>query len=144
MSILKNLMVDTKSAWVEYPGLRGFEVEIANISRQHLISLRKKCMITRFDRKTKAPIEELDEVKFVSEFTKATLKNWKGLKTSYLEDLLLVDLSDQDPDAEIPFSLDDAEALVSNSGDFDSWLNDNVFDLQNFRTVRDGDSVDPS
>lgn len=144
MSILKNLMVDTKSAWVEYPGLRGFEVEIANISRQHLISLRKKCMITRFDRKTKAPIEELDEVKFVSEFTKATVKNWKGLKTSYLEDLLLVDLSDQDPDAEIPFSLDDAEALVSNSGDFDSWLNDNVFDLQNFRTVRDGDSVDPS
>lgn len=137
-------MVDTKSAWVEYPGLRGFEVEIANISRQHLISLRKKCMITRFDRKTKAPIEELDEVKFVSEFTKATVKNWKGLKTSYLEDLLLVDLSDQDPDAEIPFSLDDAEALVSNSGDFDSWLNDNVFDLQNFRTVRDGDSVDPS
>lgn len=144
MSILKNLMVDTKSAWVEYPGLRGFEVEIANISRQHLISLRKKCMITRFDRKTKAPIEELDEVKFVSEFTKATVKNWKGLKTSYLEYLLLVDLSDQDPDAEIPFSLDDAEALVSNSGDFDSWLNDNVFDLQNFRTVRDGDSVDPS
>ena len=144
MSLLKNLMVDTKSAWVEYPGLRGFEVEIANISRQHLISLRKKCMITRFDRKTKAPIEELDEVKFVSEFTKATVKNWKGLKTSYLEDLLLVDLSDQDPDAEIPFSLDDAEALVSNSGDFDSWLNDNVFDLQNFRTVRDGDSVDPS
>ena len=144
MSILKNLMVDTKSAWVEYPGLRGFEVEIANISRQHLISLRKKCMITRFDRKTKAPIEELDEVKFVSEFTKATVKNWKGLKTSYLEDLLLVDLSDQDPDAEIPFSLDDAEALVSNSGDFDSWLNDNVFDLQNFRTVRDGDSVGSS
>ena len=31
----------------------------------------------------------LDDEKFVLEFTKATVKNWKGLKLEYLEDLLL-------------------------------------------------------
>lgn len=142
MSLLKNLMVDTKAAWVEYPGLRGFEVEVANIPRAQLIKLRKSCMITKFDRKTKAPVETLDEEKFVAEFTKAAIKNWKGFKFSYLEQLVLADISGQDPEQEIPYSQEDAELLVSNSADFDSWLNDAVFDLENFRTERKGGDVE--
>lgn len=137
MSVLKNLMVDTKEAWVEYPGLRGFEVLVANQSRQHLINLRKKCMISKFDRKSRAPIETLDEEKFVAEFTRATIKDWKGFKKSYLEELLLVNLDGQDMDTDIPYSAEDAEALVANSGDFDQWLNEVVFDLDNFRSKRD-------
>ena len=142
MSVLKTLMFDTKSAWVEYPGLRGFEVEIANLSRPEMIALRKRCVESVFDRKTRVPIERLNEDKFVSEFTKASVKNWRGLKIKYLEELLLVNIDDQDPDADVPFSLEDAEALVSNSGDFDSWLNENVFDLQNFRSKRERGAVE--
>ena len=142
--VLKNLMVDTKSAWVEYPGLRGFEVEIANLSRPEMIALRKRCIETIFDRKTRAPIEKLNEEKFVAEFTKASVKNWRGLKVKYLEELLLVNIDDQDPDADVEFSLDNAEALVSNSGDFDQWLNENVFDLQNFRSKSKGGAVEAS
>ena len=102
MSVLKTLMVDTKSAWVEYPGLRGFEVEIANLSRPEMIALRKRCIETVFDRKTRAPIEKLNEEKFVAEFTKASVKNWRGLKIKHLEELLLVNIDDQDPDADVP------------------------------------------
>ena len=142
MSVLKTLMVDTKSAWVEYPGLRGFEVEIANLSRPEMIALRKRCIETVFDRKTRVPVEKLNEEKFVAEFTKASVKNWRGLKIKHLEELLLVNIDDQDPDADVPFSLEDAEALVSNSGDFDQWLNENVFDLQNFRSKRKGGDVE--
>ena len=40
---LKKLMVDTKAAWISFPGLKGFEVEIANLSRKELTGLRKKC-----------------------------------------------------------------------------------------------------
>lgn len=144
MSILKSLMVDTKSAWVDYPGLYGFQVEIANLSRQQLIALRKRCVETKFDRKSRQPVEELNEDKFIAEFTKATVKNWKGFKTKFLEELLLVDINDKDPEAEIPFSVGDAITLVSNSGDFDLWVNENVFDLQNFRTGGKGESVETS
>ena len=35
---LKNLIVDTKSTWVEFPGLDGFEVELANLSRKEPVS----------------------------------------------------------------------------------------------------------
>ena len=37
------------------------------------------------------------------------------------------------PDAEVEFSEDNAEILVTNSTEFDTWLNEVVFDLENFR-----------
>ncbi len=130
---LAELMVDTKTAWIEFPGCDGFEIEIANLSRKELLNLRKRCIKTKFDRKTHQAVEELDEDKFVHEFTKATVKNWKGLKLKYLEELILVDLGENDPDTELAFDLDNAEQLVQNSTDFDNWINEVVFDLANFR-----------
>ena len=38
---LKSLLVDTKTTWVDFPGLEGFEVELANLSRKELVNLRK-------------------------------------------------------------------------------------------------------
>ena len=131
---LKSLLVDSKTTWVEFPGLDGFEVELANLSRKELGNLRKRCTTNKFNRKTRMFEDILDETKFVKEFTSATVKNWKGLKLGYLEDLVLVDLAKQDKEEELPFSDTNAEHLVENSSEFDNWLNDVVFDLDNFRS----------
>jgi len=131
---LKSLLVDSKTTWVEFPGLDGFEVELANLSRKELVNLRKKCTTNKFNRKTRAFEESLDDEKFVNEFTEATVKGWKGLKLSYLEDLILVDLSGQDSNTEMDYSLENAHVLVENSSEFDNWLNEVVFDLENFRS----------
>ena len=131
---LKSLLVDSKTTWVEFPGLDGFEVELANLSRKELVALRKKCTQQKFNRKTRAFEETLDDDKFVKEFTNSTVKGWKGLKLSYLEDLILVDLSGQDSNTEMDFSLENAKVLVENSSEFDNWLNEVVFDLENFRS----------
>lgn len=131
-------MVDTKSAWVDFPGLEGFSVEVANLARKELLALRKRCTTTKFDRKTRQPIEDLDEEKFVDEFTKATLKNWKGLTIAHLETLILIDAEGQDPTQEVKFSDENAQLLVSNSSEFDGWLNEVVFDLDNFRSRAEG------
>ena len=133
---LKKLMVDTKAAWIDFPGLKGFEVEVANLSRKELTGLRKKCTSTKFDRKTRQAVENLDEEKFIVEFTKAVVKNWKGLTLGHLETLILVDIDGEDPEKELEFSTDNAETLVSSSTEFDTWLNEVVFDLDNFRTKR--------
>ena len=135
---LKKLMVDTKAVWVDFPGLKGFEVEVANLSRKELTGLRKKCTTTKFDRKTRQAVEELDEEKFVSEFSKSVIKNWKGLTLAHLETLLLVDIEGQDASKELEFSEDNAETLVSSSTEFDTWLNEVVFDLDNFRSKPKG------
>ena len=138
---LESLLVDTKTAWVDFPGCEGFEVEIANLSRKELINLRKRCIKTKFDRKTHQAIEELDEDKFIAEFTKATVKNWKGLKLKYLEELILVELGNNDPDTELEYNDENSQSLVSNSTDFDNWLNEVVFDLANFRGKSAGKTV---
>jgi hypothetical protein len=131
---LKSLLVDSKTTWAEFPGLDGFEVELANLSRKELVNLRKKCTSNKFNRKTRAFEEILDDEKFVKEFTDSTVKGWKGLKLGYLEDLILVDLAGQDPETEMEFSGENAQILVENSSEFDNWLNEVVFDLENFRT----------
>ena len=131
---LKSLLVDSKTAWVDFPGMDGFEVELANLSRKELVNLRKRCTTNKFDRKTRMFNEELDEAKFVTEFSGATVKGWKGLKLKYLEDLILVDLKGQDKESEMPYTQENAEVLVENSQEFDNWLNEVVFDLDNFRT----------
>ena len=132
---LKSLLVDSKTTWVEFPGLDGFEVELANLSRKELIALRKRCTQNKFNRKTRAFEETLDDDKFVVEFTEATVKGWKGLKLKYLEDLVLVDLKGQDREQELPWDIENAQQLVENSSEFDNWLNEVVFDLENFRSA---------
>ena len=98
------------------------------------MALRKKCTQSKFNRKTRAFEESLDDEKFVKEFSQSTVKGWKGLKLEYLEDLLLVDLTGKNKDEELDFTEDNALQLVENSTEFDNWLNEVVFDLENFRT----------
>jgi hypothetical protein len=76
----------------------------------------------------------LDEEKFIVEFTKSVVKNWKGLTLAHLETLILLDIEGQDPSQELEYDIDNAETLVSSSSEFDTWLNEVVFDLDNFRT----------
>ena len=133
---LKKLMVDSKAAWIDFPGLDGFSVEVVNLSRKELASLRKRCITQKFDRKTRAITEDLDEDKFVEEFARATLRDWKGLTLAHLETLVLIDMEGQEPEQEVAYSEENAEQLVSNSTEFDMWLNEVVFDLDNFRRER--------
>ena len=45
----------------------------------------------------------------------------------------LYDLTGKDPNSELEYTSDNAETLVSSSAEFDTWLNEVVFDLDNFR-----------
>ena len=139
---LKKLMVDVKEVWVDFPGLSGFKVKVANLSRKELTNLRKRCTVQKFDRKTRQVVETLDEEKFVTEFSSSTIKGWEGLTLKNLETLLLNDTDGKDMSEELPYTLENAEVLVSSSTEFDTWLNEVVFDLDNFRTERNGDTAE--
>jgi hypothetical protein len=130
---LKKLVVDTKSVWVDFAGLEGFSVEVANLSRKELNRVRKICTSSKFNRKTRQIEEALDDDKFVIEFTKSTVKGWKGLTIDHLEGLLLIDAGETNKQKEVPYNQDNAEVLVGQSAEFDTWLNEVVFDLENFR-----------
>tara|TARA_R110001606_G_scaffold352480_1_gene502884 strand:- start:178 stop:630 length:453 start_codon:yes stop_codon:yes gene_type:complete len=141
---LKKLVVDSKSMWIDFAGLEGFSVEVANLSRKEITGLRKKCTTTKFNRRSRAAEEALDEDKFVTEFSRATVKNWKGLTLAHLEALILVETDGQDLSQEVEYTEENAEVLVSQSTEFDTWLNEVVFDLDNFRSKPKGKVPTPA
>lgn len=129
---LASLMTPSKTVTVDFPGYTNMSVDLCYLAREELVKLRKKCVTTKFNKKTRQPEEELDEDKFLVEYCKAVIKGWKGLKYRYLEELLLVDVSALDPEDELPFTQENAELLMKNSSNFDTWVTETVSDLENF------------
>ena len=129
---LKSLMTPSKTVTMEYPRFKGMTVDLCYLAREELVKLRKRCLSTKWDKKSHQPIEEMDEDKFIIEYCKAVIKGWKGLKYSYLEELLLVDVSDLNPEDTLPFNPENSELLMKNATDFDTWVTEMVGDLENF------------
>ena len=125
-------MTPSKTVSIEFPGMEGFEVDLCYLAREELIKLRKRTITTKFNRRTHQPEEVLDEDKFLTEYTTAVIKGWRGLKISYLEELLLVDTEGLDSNQELPYSAEEAEILMKNSNTFDTWVTEAVGDLENF------------
>ena len=88
--------------------------------------------LTKFNKKTHQPEEELNDEKFLEEYCKAVIKGWAGFKYSYLEELLLVDISSLDPEDDLAYTTDNAEMLMKNSSVIDTWVTETVGDLENF------------
>ena len=68
----------------------------------------------------------------IRDSTKAVLKGWTGLKYRYLEELLLVDIGELDPDDELPYTQENAELLMKNANSFDTWVTETAGELENF------------
>lgn len=130
---LKSLLVPSKTVEAEFPGFPGFVVQLSFLSRETLVSIRKKATKTSF--KNRAASEELNDELFLQLYVQACIKGWKGFKLSYLEQLAPVDLSDQkDMSAELEYSDDNALFLMKSSANFDSWVSEQVVDLGNFQS----------
>ena len=129
---LASLMTPSKTVTIDFPGHIGMSVDLCYLAREELVKLRKKCVTTKFNKKTRQPEEDLDEERFLVEYCKAVIKGWKGLKYKYLEELLLVDISALDPEDELAFIQENSELLMRNASDFDTWVTETVSDLENF------------
>ena len=90
---LKSLLVPSKSVEAEFPGFAGFKVQLSFLSRETLVSIRKKA--TKISFKNRQPVEELNDDLFLQLYVAACIKGWSGLTLSYLEQLAPVDLSGQ-------------------------------------------------
>ena len=129
---LASLMTPSKTVTIDFAGYKGMTVDLCYLGRDELVKLRKRCVTTKWNKKNRLPEEHLDEDRFLLEYCKAVIKGWSGFKYQYLEELLLVDVAAFDPDDELAYTTDNAELLMRNSSDFDSWVTDTVGELENF------------
>ena len=127
---LKTLLVPSKEVDVEYPGFPGFVISVSFLSRETLQTIRKKSTKTTF--KNRQPVEELNDDLFLELYVKGSIKGWKGLKMSYLEQLAPVDLSGSNPDEELEYNEENALYLMKSSTNFDAYISEQVTDLSNF------------
>lgn len=128
---LKDVVVQTKTVEVAYPGLPNFVVSIGYVSRA---TSRKIIDASRKDVMTNGTVIKVqDDDKFIEEFVKEAIIGWKGLTLADVSQLLLVDLGDLDPATVVEFSIDNAVQLMRESSAFDNWINNMVFQLDSFR-----------
>ena len=133
---LKSLLTPSKTVSVDFPGLDGFTVKLTYLAREELLKLRNRSVTQKLNKKTRAYEEQLDNDKFLTEYCKAIIKGWTGLKYKYLEELLLVDVSHLNPEDELPYTQENAELLMKNAPDFDTWVTETVSDLENFTSSK--------
>lgn len=127
---LKSLLVPSKEVEVEYPGMPGFLIQVAFLSRETLLNIRKKSTKTTF--KNRQPAEEFNEDLFLQLYVENAIKGWSGFKLKYVEQLAPVDLSGQDLDNELEYTSENALFLMKNSSNFDAFITEQVSDLGNF------------
>jgi len=131
---LKDLILPEKVVEIEFPGLEGFKVQVSHLGRVMGTKLSKKS--TKIKYVNHQPVEEFDDKKFLPEFTKNVIKGWTGLKMKYLEELLLVDIGNNDPESDLVYSQEHAVNLLENSVDFDTWITEVSKDLTNFTSSK--------
>lgn len=128
---LKSLLVPSKTVEVEFPGFSGFKLQLSFLSRETLVGIRKKATKVVF--KNRQPVDELNDDLFLELYVKNCIKGWTGLKLKYLDQIAPVDISGQDPEAELEYSEENALFLMKASSNFDAWVSEQVTELGNFQ-----------
>ena len=129
---LADLLVEEKTVEIDYPEMDGFVVHVAYLGKDALNKLRTKSTVTKIQKKTRQAIDEIDSELFTKLYIDAVIKGWTGCKYKYLEQLMPIDVSSNDPEDELAYTPEDAALLVKHSTDFDTWIAEMVGDLQNF------------
>ena len=71
---LASLMTPSKTVAIDFPGYTGMDVQLCYLAREELLKLRKKCVSTKFDKKTRQPEEVLMRISFLQSTVKQSSK----------------------------------------------------------------------
>lgn len=128
---LNSMVKPEQSVEFDYPGFTDFKVTLCYLGREKLNTIRKACVIKKI---TKQGVEDgLDLDKFNKLYSQAVIKGWSGFKLSYVSQLMLVTLPDEvNQDTPLEFTVENAEALLKHSTDFDTFVTSMLSDLANF------------
>lgn len=132
---LSSLLVPSKVVTVDLTGHVGTKIQVAYLSREELLKIRKKATTKKFNNRTRTMEENMDEDTFLRLYSDATIKGWSGMTLAVLEKLTLVDVSGMDKTTELPYTPDNALDLMKNSAEFDMFISDTMSSLESFQTT---------
>ena len=129
---ISNIITDKVVAKIPYQGKPEFVVELAYLSRDELLKLRKEATTNVYDPSTRKMEEKVDQDIFLEQYAKKVILGWEGLTLKYLKDLLPIESSDSD-DTEIGYDTENVVQLLKHSSAFDEWVTMVTASLESFR-----------
>ena len=132
MSKIASLHAQETTIEVEYPEIDGFTISLVYLNRDELTKIRNKSLSYKFNKRTRQREEEVDNDKFLEEYTKRAIKGWKGLYVKDLPQLLPIDMENADPNEAIEYNETEALELIKNSTVFDQFITDSMQDYEQF------------
>ena len=132
MSKIASLHAQETTVDVEFPDIEGFVISLAYLNRDDLMKIRNRSLSYKFNKRTRQREEEIDNDKFLEEYTKRAIKGWKGLYIKDLPQLLPIDMANADPNEVIDYNETEALELIKNSTVFDQFITDAMQDYEQF------------
>ena len=132
MSKIASLHAQETTIEVEYPEIDGFVISLVYLNRDDLMKIRNRSLSYKFNKRTRQREEEIDNDKFLDEYTKRAIKGWKGLFVKDLPQLLPIDMTNVDASEEINYNEEEALELIKNSTVFDQFITDAMQDYEQF------------
>ena len=140
--MIKNLMVnDDKVVDVQFPDSDNFYVSLAYLSRDKLVKIRNRALVIKFNKRTRQREEEVDNDKFLEEYSRRVIKGWRGLTIRELARILPIETSGADLDKDVPYTEEDALELLRNSTIFDQFITDCMNDFEVFENDKQSEAV---
>ncbi len=136
MSKIASLHAQETTIEVEYQEIDGFVISLVYLNRDDLMKIRNRSLTYKFNKRTRQREEEIDNDKFLDEYTKKAIKGWKGLFVKDLPQLLPIDMTNADASEEITYNEVEALELIKNSTVFDQFITDAMQDYEQF-TIED-------
>jgi len=141
MALSLSKLVDSKreneGEWFQY-GDTTFHVKLAFYTREKITDLLNSARIKKPDpRNPRNFTEELDNDKFRNAFVPKIIKDWRGLTLKVLSTLVVIDYEgEENEEAELPYSNEEALLLVAKSAAFDSWVTGMCADVEAFNKAK--------
>lgn len=130
--MIKNLMINDKIIEVEFPDSNGFFVNLAYLSRDKLVKIRNRSLVVKFNKRSRQREEEVDNEKFLEEYSREVIKGWRGLTIRELARIMPIETAGANLDQQVPYTEEDALALLQGSPIFDQFVTDCMNDFELF------------
>lgn len=125
-------MISDKIIEVEFPDSNGFFVSLAYLSRDKLVKIRNRSLVVKFNKRSRQREEEVDNEKFLEEYSREVIKGWRGLTIRELARIMPIETANANLDQQVPYSEEDALALLQGSPIFDQFVTDCMNDFELF------------
>lgn len=113
----------------------GLWFTLSFLGRSRLQTMMKNCTKMKLNPLTATREPTLDNDLFLSAFVAEVFHGWKGMTPRRLSDILPIDtkgFSEEELDAEIPYSQDQMTHILKNAYELDTFVQTFVQDLRNF------------